>query len=343
MGNSSKNNWFYIVFLVLITTFIGFIIVWTILNNLILSGEHVILIMLISLIGLSFSFDKLMIGKMFSIEKQIESVKEQQSELTEDNIKIQKENLQFKHDMITVMLNSLNQISNQSNMTKQSVTVANVLPSNSKEDNESGEEEDSIHNVKEFEGDSEYKPNPTSTEGGVEQSAILKGSSIPVGGIPSTYKDLRKYTEIDAINNIANSMGFTLKDISYQVKISFSDSLSSGRNKTVDAFIDSGGIHFFFEVVYGSFRVEKLERIYNMLNDIKLYSEVNKIPAQLILILVNNPNDNFNRYENLEEEKEKYIKRLRPAFDNKFISIHSIEYDYEEFKKNLVEASATKE
>jgi hypothetical protein len=93
LESTSKKS--YAVFIVLISLFICAVIIWSLYTNNPLTSQHVILIMLLSIMGLSFSFDKLMLGKLFSIEKNIENVKDQQQELSEENSKIKQENIQF--------------------------------------------------------------------------------------------------------------------------------------------------------------------------------------------------------------------------------------------------------
>lgn len=65
------NKYLYPIFIVLISIFVGIILVWSLKSNIILTASHVTLILLIAILGLSFSFDKLMLGKLFSIEKNL--------------------------------------------------------------------------------------------------------------------------------------------------------------------------------------------------------------------------------------------------------------------------------
>jgi hypothetical protein len=337
-GNSKK---IYSVFIVIITIFIAIILVWSLRESIVLSNQHITLIFLISVMGLSFSFDKLMLGKIFSIEKKIENVESQQGELTEENIK-------FREQMLSLTLNSINQLNNTSN-NSQSVIVnnANVLPASSDEDEEESEiSEDSTDDKTTINKDIEDLERRDEKSKYAERAVLKNNRNNRTDRFRSSsnsLKELRKNAEINAITKIANKYGLPDDEISYEVRISFSDPLVKSRKRVYDAFLDTGSSHYFFEVIFGGFSLQKKERIYSLLSDVKMYSEVNKIPAKLILIIANHPRQELNRFDELDKEKEKYLSELRPAIDNNFIIIESVEFNYNEIIKSEEEAAASDE
>jgi hypothetical protein len=330
----------YAFFIVLISVFIAIVIVWSMYANVSLTNQQVTLIMLLAILGLSFSFDKLMLGKIFSIEKKIENVKGHQEELTEENNKMQEENLKFKQEMLSFTINSLNQISTQNNNTKQQISIANVLPApNNSEfiDKYSSE----LSTQSEGQEGSESLGMDTSEE---TQQAKLNTTNNRLElnlNTRNQYSNLLRISERWAINAIAKKQGFSLDDINYQVKISFSDDmLSKGRDVLFDAFIDSGNLHYFIEVDH--IPIRRSERIYSMISDVKKYSEINKVPAKMILVLVNSPNDITKRYD-LDKERERIAARFQPAIENNLIMIETYEFDFENYLTTETEVAVTNE
>jgi hypothetical protein len=339
---AGKNKKLYSFFIALIIIFIAIILVWSILENIVLSNQHIILILLISLMGLSFSFDKLMLGRIFSIEKKIENVVTQQDELTEENIK-------FRERMVDLTLNSINQLNSFTSKNNQSVILntANVLPASQNENEESDISDESTVDKSISKGNENLEHEDVRSHSAERERAVLKSGRNYIArrfnSPTDSINELRRIAELNAITKIANKLGLPDHDISYDVKISFSDPLVKGRKRVYDAFLDNGSSHYFFEVIFGGFSFQKKDRVYSLLSDVKMYSEVNKIPAKLILILVNHPKAEFNRFDNLDKEKEKYLTELRPAIENNFILIEGLEFNYSEVTKSENEASASEE
>lgn len=229
------------------------------------------------------------------------------------------------------MFNSLNQVSNQKNNQSQ---VVNVLPSSLKEEYEDEVTELQIDEKTQDDG-SDQSHHTTSSEP-LNESGNTDGSKIHT-------TMLLKDSEIFAINYVASNMGLSSSDIVPYISMSFSDHLIKGRKRRFSGFLDTSNIHYFFEVLHGPFRRERIDRIYNMVADIKGYSEINRIPTKLILILVNHPDEKFNKNADLEYAKEKYISHITPAIENNLISIETCEIDYEkEMDSKHVEVAATK-
>jgi hypothetical protein len=85
-----------------------------------------------------------------------------------------------------------------------------------------------------------------------------------------------------------------------------------------------------------------MERIYGMISDVRKYSEINKIPAKLILILVNSPNER-GMVTSLDRESERVAARLQPAIENNIITIETVKFDFESYKATMSESAAGKE
>jgi hypothetical protein len=237
------------------------------------------------------------------------------------------------------MLNSLNQISNQNQNTNlnQPITVnatANVLPA---------ENTDKSLLESQIEEDGSETNSRESINESVQQAILNANGDKPILNDDASNMNLIRTSEIYAINTVAKKLGFPLKNLSYQVKISFSeDTIFKGRNRGYDAFFDSGNMHYFIEVMHGSTRADRIERIYGMISDVKKYSEINKIPAKMILILVNNINER-GRVTNLDRESEMLSARLQPAIENNIFTIETVKFDYESYKAAMSEAAVGKE
>ncbi|KZE64072.1 hypothetical protein AWM68_13270 [Fictibacillus phosphorivorans] len=326
------NKHLYAIFIVLISIFVGIILVWSLKSNIILTGSHVTLILLIAILGLSFSFDKLMLGKLFSIEKKLNEVESQNEDITEQQNEIQKENIKFKEEMFSLMFNSLNQVSNQKNNQSQ---VVNVLPSSTKEEYEDEVAELQNDEKTQDEGNDKSSQHTTGSEptNESENKDVSKSHTIM----------LLRESEHYAIEYVASKMGLTPSEVVPQISMSFSDQLIKGRKRRFDGFMDTPDFHYFFEVLHGPFRHERIDRIYNMVADIKGYSEINRIPTKLILILVNHPDEKFNKNADLEYAREKYISHITPAIENNLINIETCEIDYEKaIDTKHMEVAATK-
>lgn len=314
---------FHHLIIILILIFISSIIIWSLYENIALSPEHVALIMLIALIGLSFSFDKLSLGRIFSVEKKMKRVEEKQEELTEVNNRLSLEYSHFKQEMLTFMVNSMNQISNQlSNQTVTINTAANVVPASEKENDDevmSYSSKDSPTNTPE-----ENEAIPTSKQ---ETSKLVKGTST----------DTEENTERQALKQVAHNLGLPLQDIAYHVRIDFPDQYTIEKRRIYNAFLHVDGTHYFFKMMYAPFNMANVDRIQNMLNDINLYTGRNHVRAKLILILVNCDKEELKTEKDyLEKFQQRYMQYFQPALERGYLIIDTFEVNNEDIGSSSV-------
>ncbi|MFS0673893.1 hypothetical protein [Ornithinibacillus sp. 179-J 7C1 HS] len=313
-----KINFHYLI-TTLILLFISSIIIWSLYQNIILTPEHVVLILVIALIGLSFSFDKLSIGKIFSVEKKMKKVEEKQEELTEENHRLTIENSRFKQEMLTFMVNSMNQISNQlSNQTVTINTGANVVPASEGEVND---------------GPMDHPKNESPNHPLEDNEAIptmKQESSKTVTG--NTVSTTEENTVRKALKQTVKKLGLSLHEINYNVRIDFPDKYSMEKRKTYDAFLNIGEAHYFFKVMYSPFNMANVDRVQNMLNDLNLYMKRNDVRAKLVLILIDQDNDENQKMEGyLEKFERRYMSYFQPAIERGCLIIDGFEVDGDNF------------
>ncbi|MBS3679359.1 hypothetical protein KGF86_03925 [Ornithinibacillus massiliensis] len=305
---------FHHLIIILILIFISSIIIWSLYKNIVLSPEHVALIMLIALVGLSFSFDKLSLGRIFSVEKKMKRVEEKQEELTEVNNRLSVEYSHFKQEMLTFMVNSMNQISNQlSNQTVTINTAANVVPASEKEK----ENDDEVMSYSSKESPTktpeENEAIPTFKQ---EHSKLIKGTST----------DLEENIERQALKQVAHNLGLPLEDIAYHVRIDIPDQHIIEKRRIYNAFLHVDGMHYFFKMMYSPFSMANVDRIQNMLNDINLYTGRNHVRAKLILILVNCNKEELQKEKDyLEKFQRRYMHYFQPALERGYLIIDTFE------------------
>ncbi|MEN2467350.1 hypothetical protein [Ornithinibacillus sp. JPR2-1] len=307
---------FHHLIIILILIFISSIIIWSLYKNIVLSPEHVALIMLIAIIGLSFSFDKLSLGRIFSVEKKMKRVEEKQEELTEVNNRLSVEYSHFKQEMLTFMINSMNQISNQlSNQTVTINTAANVVPASEKEK----ENDDEVMSYS-------SKESPTNTPEEKENEAIPTFKQEHSKLIKGTSMDLEENIERQALKQVAHNLGLPLEDIAYHVRIDFPDQYTIEKRRIYNAFLHVDGTHYFFKMMYSPFSMANVDRIQNMLNDINLYTGRNHVRAKLILILVNCDKEKLQKEKDyLEKFQQRYMHYFQPALERGYLIIDTFE------------------
>lgn len=307
--NNIKANWFVrvliIFFTIALAVMVGFNFALSEPLYQITNGA-IIVILIITVLVLAESFNNLSIGKILSLNKEVQQKKEQNKELSQENHQL-RENL--------VQLTSNYNQQSQVNATIQGLTPETWqamigVTSASKEESET--EENAQLNTKSLSIDSSDK-----------------SRTIP-------YYRISREIEMESLSKYATNHKLQREDIAREVQFT---PLFQGldpiaeRNVIFDGYMKSPLGEQFFEVVpkrslsiLGNMRWDK---IYIMLSKILNYSKAKKVPAELVLIIADYPEDESDRPQR-RDDFPRFLETFHPSINSGLLRIEIVEFSQEE-------------
>jgi len=275
-----------------------------------ISAEIISLILIILILFLSESFNNLSLGKLLTLSK---DNKEKQKE----NSGLKKENTDLRNQLINVATNVNQSQVTYNGLSPELLKALNVVPAEESDKEAKGkfENEAPEQNVS--------PQRPTHQE--PEQTELQKL-------LPSGSSKMRMMRELEpaAIANFCKSIGINSDDVRHEVRFASAfEGLDPIMENSVvfDAYYQLEEKELFFAVIRADMlRPDRLYYLYQMLTKLFLYRKAKGSSAELILILVELPEEISSRMGLRDRGRERLISQFAPAVANKLLRIESIKY-----------------
>ncbi|WP_371366393.1 hypothetical protein SRRS_07710 [Sporomusa rhizae] len=285
---------FYYLISFILLIFLGWILIYNLQHQQSIDTNNLLILLLMVFITLGFVFDKISLGKILSVDRQVKELEKKQKTINDDNHK-------FKEDIMKTLLTSITQV-NQSTRTSNNIHIASVLPATPEDKNTSEQNEENNTNHELSCNDNLNNQNSCIS------SITNKGSNNPSHKDYYIPAQLRPYISMEMLdtlktsnwrgvltNNIiamiaiiacARKKGISADSISFDVKIGLNNSdFVSKRIVVFDGFSKVLYADLFFEVRVCRIPYKiNLDRIEVMLNQIRTYATTNSVQAKLIFI-----------------------------------------------------------
>lgn len=321
-SNARKVNWFVRgLLIVFILYLLGIITTGFLIGNpsYSLTPEYITLFILITILILSESFDNLSMGKYLSLSREIKKKKEEVNEIKQENTDLR--------EHIIKMTTLINQNQHQSNTTINGLTpeLLHMLGVIKAKDNK--DDEIDIGNIS-------ISETPTNTD-------MLSSITVSDPKMPQYNKrDFFRFAEKESIDNYLEKHlipeGNIIRDAQFTPAFQGLDPIME-RRIIFDAYFKTEFKEYFFEVLL-SINPMTLDRLYVQLSKINFYNQAKHVKGQLIVLIVEFPNELDSTSVRQPFRPERIIEAFQPAISNDLLTIELVPFsieDIERWKKEL--------
>ncbi|MEQ3495898.1 MULTISPECIES: hypothetical protein [Vibrio] len=276
-----------------------------------ISPEIITMVLIILILFLSESFNSLSLGKLVTLSRE-------KKEKEKENSGLKAENSELRNQLITVATNV-----NQSQVTYNGVSnellkSLNVVPADEAQKAAKGRLETDDDNVPEQKQPKVSKKDP-------ELTALQK--LVPNG---TSKMRLMRDLEPNSIVQVCNRIGIDSNGVRHEVRFASAfEGLDPIMENSVvfDAYYQLEEKELFFEVMRSDMlRPDRFNYLYQMLTKLFLYRKAKSVSAELVLILVELPEEIQSRTWG-----DRIIERLQsqfaPAVANKLLRIETVKYE----------------
>ena len=286
-----------------------------------ISTGIITILLIVTVLILSESFDNLSIGKILSLSKEVKK-KEQEIQLTKH------ENSQLRSSLLQ-LTTTVCQHQAQSNTTINGVTpeflqMLGVVKAKGPRDEVEIEEE-----ILKKKAKSEDISTPN---GKTETDSNQKEVSI------SPYV-IREFAEKKAFDKYLSEKQIPELEVLREVEIASAlqgiDPI--GERKVIfDGYLKTPNKEIFFDVRSDTANMMLIDRIYVQLAKVFFYRQAKKVQAELVLIFVRLPEDESGRL-NRPNNINRFMEIFQPAIANDLLRVETIEFDKNEFESLKME------
>ncbi|HCE3510895.1 TPA: hypothetical protein NG630_003150 [Vibrio parahaemolyticus] len=276
-----------------------------------ISPEIITMVLIILILFLSESFNSLSLGKLVTLSRE-------KKEKEKENSGLKAENSELRNQLITVATNV-----NQSQVTYNGVSnellkSLNVVPADEAQKAAKGRLETDDDNVPEQKQPKVSRKDP-------ELTALQK--LVPNG---TSKMRLMRDLEPNSIVQVCNRIGIDSNGVRHEVRFASAfEGLDPIMENSVvfDAYYQLEEKELFFEVMRSDMlRPDRFNYLYQMLTKLFLYRKAKSVSAELVLILVELPEEIQSRTWG-----DRIIERLQsqfaPAVANKLLRIETVKYE----------------
>ncbi|HIF9110516.1 TPA: hypothetical protein ACX6PT_003302 [Photobacterium damselae] len=276
-----------------------------------ISPEIITMVLIILILFLSESFNNLSLGKLVTLSRE-------KKEKEKENSGLKAENSELRNQLITVTTNV-----NQSQVTYNGVSnellkSLNVVPADEAQKAAKGRLETDDDNVPEQKQPKISRKDPELT---TLQKLVSNGTSK---------MRLMRDLEPDSIVQVCNRIGIDSNGVRHEVRFASAfEGLDPIMENSVvfDAYYQLEEKELFFEVMRSDMlRPDRFNYLYQMLTKLFLYRKAKSVSAELVLILVELPEEIQSRTWG-----DRIIERLQsqfaPAVANKLLRIETVKYE----------------
>jgi len=290
-----------------------------------LSAEIISLILIVLVLFLSESFNNLSIGKLLTLSKE-------NKEKLKENSGLKQENTELRNQLINVATNVSQSQVTYNGLSPELLKALNVVPAGESDKEAKSKFEADPEPVEQT--DSKAKPVCQEPQKSELQQLMPNGLSR---------MRLMRTLEPDSIANFCKSIGINSEEIRHEVRFASAfEGLDPIMEKSVvfDAYYQLEEKELFFEVIRSDMlRPDRMYYLYQMLTKLFLYRKAKGSSAELILILVELPEEVRSRMGGGDRSLERLKAQFAPAVANKLLRIETVKYTEEELLEIIKNSS----
>ncbi|MHB8086703.1 MAG: hypothetical protein ACYDH2_00490 [Anaerolineaceae bacterium] len=312
-----KVNWFVrvlIIMSILLIVFLIFMSFYNQPNQFEISSGIVILLGLITLLILSEVYDNLSLGKIISVSRQINQIKEEKKELITENTQLRNQMIQTMQNFVNLKIAQLNSNTNINANGLDIVSLLKDLKVIQVQNNENeGVNEGVIEGINEDETQQE-----TQIENLSEQNDFFTRRKFAKGlkkEVIYQYLLLHQLSSIELKTDVEFSENFRYIDPIMDKRIIF------------DGYLNYGAKEYFFGVIAKDAFLST-EKLYIQLAKIFFYKQFKNIDTELILIFVFTPN-----YERMNTLIKRVREYFQPALQKQLLRIEDMTLDEQQIEQ----------
>lgn len=287
-----------------------------------LSAEIITLVLIILVLFLSESFNNLSLGKILTLSKENKAAKSENSNL-------KAENTDLRNQLINVATNVSQSQVTYNGLSPELLKALNVVPAGESDKEAKGKlEEESNEELS-------TRPTPQDTPPQTELQQLMPNGASRMR--------LMRTLEPDAIANFCKSIGINTDEVRHEVRFASAfeglDPIMEG-SVVFDAYYQLEEKELFFEVVRSDMlRPDRMYYLYQMLTKLFLYRKAKSSSAELILIVIELPEEVRSRYGWHDRGQERLKSQFAPAVANKLLRIENIKYKEDELVEFIKNSS----